>query len=43
VGAALGLGENERIAGFVYVGTPSEPSDERERPALTDIVSRWPG
>jgi nitroreductase len=43
VGAALGLGENERIAGFVYVGTPAEPSDERERPALTDIVSRWPG
>ena len=43
VGTALGLGENERIAGFVYVGTPSEPSDERERPALTDIVSRWPG
>jgi nitroreductase len=43
VGTALGLGENERIAGFVYVGRPSEPSDERERPALTDIVSRWPG
>ena len=43
VGAALGLGENERIAGFVYVGTPAEPSDERERPALSDIVSRWPG
>ena len=43
VGAALGLSENERIAGFVYVGTPSERSDERERPALTDIVSRWPG
>jgi nitroreductase len=43
VGAALGLGENERIAGFVYVGTPSGHSDERERPALTDIVSRWPG
>lgn len=43
VGAALGLGENERIAGFVYVGTPAESSDERERPALSDIVSRWPG
>jgi nitroreductase len=43
VGAALGLSENERIAGFVYVGTPAERSDERERPALSDIVSRWPG
>jgi nitroreductase len=43
VGSALGLSENERIAGFVYVGTPAERSDERERPALSDIVSRWPG
>jgi nitroreductase len=43
VGAALGLSENERIAGFVYVGTPAERSEERERPALSDIVSRWPG
>jgi nitroreductase len=43
VGTALGLSENERIAGFVYVGTPAERSEERERPALSDIVSRWPG
>lgn len=43
VGAALGLGDNERIAGFVYIGTPTERSEERERPALADIVSRWPG
>ena len=43
VGAALGLSENERIAGFVYVGTPAERSEERERPTLSDIVSHWPG
>lgn len=43
VGAALGLGDNERIAGFVYVGTPTERSEERERPALADIVSHWRG
>lgn len=43
VGAALGLGDNERIAGFVYVGTPAERSEERERPALADIVSHWRG
>jgi len=43
IGAALGLGENERIAGFIYVGTPSERPEERERPALADIVTRWNG
>ncbi len=43
VRAALGLTENERIAGFIYIGTPAEPPDERERPALSDIVKRWPG
>ena len=41
VGAALHLADNERIAGFIYVGTPTERSDERERPALAEIVSRW--
>jgi nitroreductase len=41
VKAALHLAENERIAGFVYVGTPAERPEERERPALADIVSRW--
>ena len=43
VGAALRLAANERIAGFIYVGTPTERSDERERPALAEIVSRWRG
>lgn len=43
VGAALGLGDNERIAGFIYIGTPAERPEERERPALADIVTRWPG
>jgi nitroreductase len=43
VGAALSLADNERIAGFIYVGTPAERPEERERPALSDIVTRWPG
>ncbi len=43
IGAALGLGENERIAGFIYVGTPADRPEERERPALADIVTRWNG
>jgi nitroreductase len=41
VRAGLHLADNERIAGFVYVGTPAEPPQERERPELADIVSRW--
>jgi nitroreductase len=43
VAAALGLGENERIAGFVYVGSPAEPPEERKRAALEDVVSEWTG
>lgn len=39
---ALKLAENERVAGFIYIGTPAEAPLERERPALADIVSRWP-
>ncbi len=38
---ALQLADNERIAGFVYIGTPAEAPQERDRPALADIVSRW--
>lgn len=37
----LSLSENERIAAFVYIGTPLEKPEERERPRLADIVSRW--
>ncbi|MCG8559854.1 MAG: nitroreductase [Hyphomicrobiales bacterium] len=43
VRAALGLAENERVAGFVYVGTAQEPPTERTRPDLDDIVSDWRG
>jgi nitroreductase len=43
VGAALSLGDGERIAGFIYVGTATERSEDRERPALSDIVTRWQG
>lgn len=43
VGAALGLGEGERIAGFIYIGTPKGKPEERPRPALSEIVTRWNG
>lgn len=41
IAQALGLGENERVAGFLYFGSPTLPKDERERPALADICAEW--
>lgn len=41
VSAALALAPNERIAGFVYIGTESEKQADRDRPRLADIVTRW--
>ncbi|MCR5871439.1 MULTISPECIES: nitroreductase [unclassified Sphingomonas] len=31
----------ERIAGFVFIGTPAKPLEERPRPDLDAIVSDW--
>ena len=39
----LQLGDNEQIAGFVYVGTANEKQDDRDRPMLDDIVEHWNG
>lgn len=36
---ALSLGEYERIAGFVYIGTAGEKPLERARPSLDDKIS----
>jgi nitroreductase len=33
--------EGERIAGFIFLGTPANPLEERPRPVLTDHVSEW--
>lgn len=41
VKAALGLAEHERVAGFIYIGTPSVRPDDRPRPDLAKIVTRW--
>jgi len=41
VAAALGLGPQERIAGFIHIGRSTEKPAERERPALSDIVTRF--
>jgi nitroreductase len=37
----LGLKADEKLAGFIHIGTPSKPSDDRPRPALADIVTRF--
>ena len=37
----LGLTADEKIAGVIHIGTPSKPSDDRARPALGDIVTRF--
>ena len=38
---ALGLEPHERIAGFVHIGTPPGPPEDRPRPPLSEIVTRF--
>jgi nitroreductase len=40
---AIGLAAHERIAGFVHIGTPLRPPEDRDRPRLADIVTRYQG
>lgn len=42
VRAGLGLSDSERVAGFVYVGTPMEKPDERDRPDVARLTTHWP-
>ena len=37
----LGLKPDEKFAGFIHIGTPLKPSEDRPRPALADIVTRF--
>ena len=37
----LGLAPNERIAGFVHIGRPAKPTEDRPRPPLKEIVTRF--
>ncbi len=38
---AFGLGNGERIAGFLYFGTALEDPNERARPDLDDLITEW--
>ncbi len=33
--------ENDRIAGFIFIGTPARELQERPRPTYEDVVSHW--
>jgi hypothetical protein len=37
----LGARGGERFVGFVHIGTPSMVPEDRERPALEDVVTWW--
>ena len=38
---ALGLGDHERIAGFVHIGTAQQPAPERDRPDPGALLADW--
>ena len=40
---ALGLAAHERIAGFVHIGRPPGPPEDRPRPPLHEIATRFQG
>ena len=39
----LGVGAQERVAGFIHIGSPARPPEDRPRPALGEIVTRYNG
>ncbi|MCC6889058.1 MAG: nitroreductase [Hyphomicrobiales bacterium] len=39
--AALGVKEDEKIAGFIHIGTPRVQPEDRPRPPLTEIATRY--
>jgi nitroreductase len=37
----LGLKPDEKLAGLVHIGTPTKSSEDRPRPFLSEIVTRF--
>ena len=35
--------EGQRIAGFIFIGTPTRALEERPRPEMSDVVREWEG
>lgn len=40
-GKLLGVEDDERVAGFVQLGTPTQSAKERPRPPFDELVSFW--
>jgi len=38
---ALGLAPHEKITGFIHIGRPAQPVEDRPRPPLSEIVTRY--
>ena len=38
---ALGIKPDEKLAGFIHIGGLAQPPQDRPRPALADIVTRF--
>ncbi len=43
IAGILGMTTEERVAGFMHVGTPAERPVERDRPDMGAIVTHWHG
>lgn len=41
IAAAMGLAAHEKLAGLVYLGTPTAPLEERPRPDPATLLTRW--
>ena len=41
VASWLGLAADERVAGFIHIGTPKLDAPERERPDPRELLSEW--
>lgn len=41
IGQTLGLGDNEKVVGFIHIGTPKLDVPERERPDAAALLSDW--
>lgn len=39
--ALLGVREGEKVAGFIHIGRPATRPEDRPRPALAEVVTRW--
>lgn len=43
VAQAFGAGADDKIAGFLYIGTPGRDLEERPRPPYDEVVHVWAG